>query len=826
MSISYFHNFSKKLAVLFLVIILVQLNSQTTSASSSLDPVPNAEAEEWVLNQILSGQFADLSLNFEVDERTLSSKFLEKLLTDPELASKIPRQGIRISNATFIDPIDINNANVQHEIWLLDCRFEENIDFGDSNFDKDFILNGSVFNGFVNFYQLSVSGDIYLNSSVFNENVSFYLAQIGSEFWANETEFNSSNEIINFQRMNVGNTATFNNAKFNSEANFSHVRMDHNVSFISAVFEKGANFSNAQIGNDFLADGAQFNNTDETISFQGMYVANRATFNKAEFHGDTIFSLAQIGQSLILNGAHFFGEADFNTLDTGVYAVFYNTIFDGAVDFISASIGRSLMLSSAQFTNPDLVLQFDYIKIGESLYLWDTVFEGGLDLFSASIKQDLFAQGVQFNDVENRVDFSGVSVGNDIRLEDAVVASPIYFHETIIGGNFVADNSKFTNKDIGAQFDNVIVGNSIYFQYAIFDGNVDFGGAHIGKEFIATNTQFNGSDQSLELRESEVGSSAWLDYTVFNGNISLSDSEFLDLFISGSDTISSTQTIDLSRSRIKRNLQINDLSINNFVAPSLVGLGETTFFNLKILDEANLENTEFRTLSISDVSWPVNQENFRIGGMTYGRIVIDESPPTNAWKNLLDFVDQAAYDGQIYNNLEEYIKREGNLDAADQIYIHQKRRERKELLNWSSLEWWWNGFLDVFVLYGRKPILAFVWSSLFLILGGFIFRDEVMIYQVDKDRMPNNLLISTTHLRIKAYRRSNRRKVERTRGKPPYNPFWYSLDLFLPVIDLKMANKWMPKPEQRFANHYMKIHTLIGWILISIGLLAITGIVR
>ncbi len=59
-----------------------------------------------------------------------------------------------------------------------------------------------------------------------------------------------------------------------------------------------------------------------------------------------------------------------------------------------------------------------------------------------------------------------------------------------------------------------------------------------------------------------------------------------------------------------------------------------------------------------------------------------------------------------------------------------------------------------------------------------------------------------------------------------YNALWYSLDLFLPLIDLQAASAWQPKQDRRFARNYMRVHRIFGWILIPVGLAAFTGIIK
>jgi len=62
-----------------------------------------------------------------------------------------------------------------------------------------------------------------------------------------------------------------------------------------------------------------------------------------------------------------------------------------------------------------------------------------------------------------------------------------------------------------------------------------------------------------------------------------------------------------------------------------------------------------------------------------------------------------------------------------------------------------------------------------------------------------------------------------------YNPFWYSLDLFAPVIDLGVAKSWEPGPghaRPRFARQYAHIQKILGWILVPIGVVALTGYLK
>jgi hypothetical protein len=59
-----------------------------------------------------------------------------------------------------------------------------------------------------------------------------------------------------------------------------------------------------------------------------------------------------------------------------------------------------------------------------------------------------------------------------------------------------------------------------------------------------------------------------------------------------------------------------------------------------------------------------------------------------------------------------------------------------------------------------------------------------------------------------------------------YNRFWYSLDLFLPFVDLQADDVWKPKTNERFLRHYVRRHVMLGWILIPIVRAARTGLIK
>ena len=163
------------------------------------------------------------------------------------------------------------------------------------------------------------------------------------------------------------------------------------------------------------------------------------------------------------------------------------------------------------------------------------------------------------------------------------------------------------------------------------------------------------------------------------------------------------------------------------------------------------------------------------------------------------------YNAEFYTDLETSRRTHGYPDEADRIFIAKKRAERRE--NCKSFfhqcqrgAWALSMFEDMLAGYGKSLQNLLYWSLGFLIIGTFVFLSE------------------------KGMRTQDAKNTEQYKGR--YNAFWYSLDLFLPIIKLGEADVWTPKDDRRWANLYRKVHIIIGSLFVPIGLAAWTGIIK
>jgi len=168
---------------------------------------------------------------------------------------------------------------------------------------------------------------------------------------------------------------------------------------------------------------------------------------------------------------------------------------------------------------------------------------------------------------------------------------------------------------------------------------------------------------------------------------------------------------------------------------------------------------------------------------------------------LLKLANKAAWTADVYINLEDFLSRQGYAAEKDKVFIAGKRRERSQFRRWSGA-WIGSFVLDWLVGYGRRPWQAGIPCVFFVALGCLLFPRSKMERQKPDE--------------VKA-------------GEDPlhgYSRLWYSLGLFLPFVDLKSDKVWKPNENERFLRHYMRVHILLGWILIPILLAAISGLIK
>ena len=255
--------------------------------------------------------------------------------------------------------------------------------------------------------------------------------------------------------------------------------------------------------------------------------------------------------------------------------------------------------------------------------------------------------------------------------------------------------------------------------------------------------------------------------------------------------------VNLDAAQIDFSLILGDLSLGILQATRLRVNGPTIFKNLNLTVRADLRDSSFASLKFIGVTWPQPRDTVWIEGLTYQSISAGEGP--DDWRTLLAWLNHSRFDSRSYNQLEDFFKRGGYGDRADEIFIQANRRE--------TMEKWWRPtnlatliFWDFLTGYGRRPSRTF-WISLAIVcIGCFIFDPKMF----ESSYLENwKWLSQGTRFREIAVR------------------FFLSLDEFLPGVDLGLAKLWQISRISFGKLLYYHFHKICGWILIPVGLAAI-----
>jgi len=251
--------------------------------------------------------------------------------------------------------------------------------------------------------------------------------------------------------------------------------------------------------------------------------------------------------------------------------------------------------------------------------------------------------------------------------------------------------------------------------------------------------------------------------------------------------------------------------------------GFAFFYRAIFAGRVSFRNASFENLYLDSAKWPAYtpggppmSNSVRLEGMSYRRIrsitneefrfsreQLDES-----WRNLKQMLkEHTPYTFDVYDSLERYFRQEGEADIADEVFIEGKEQERKQVLERYSRSWCLSLFLDWTVGFGRRPMKAAYWSAGFITVG-FLFFCKFMKRKGNSTQTPHQ----TGHWRQRF-----------TYG---VDCGWYSLGLFLPVVDLKIHDLLEPKPEHRWILWYVYMHTIMGYVLVPIWVAALAGLIK
>lgn len=180
----------------------------------------------------------------------------------------------------------------------------------------------------------------------------------------------------------------------------------------------------------------------------------------------------------------------------------------------------------------------------------------------------------------------------------------------------------------------------------------------------------------------------------------------------------------------------------------------------------------------------------------------------------------------------EHEARKVAIAKQDAYAAHLKRVQEDGARN-TLLRRAWMGFLKITAGYGYEPWRALLWASWFiLVMGWSVFGGTA--YSGHMKPAKERIYISACFTDLKAENcgswktRSLIGESRYTMALPPdypaFSAFWYSLDVFVPIVDLHQESYWLPNEGQY--RIYMWLHIVAGWVLTTIAVTGFAGVLK
>jgi hypothetical protein len=296
--------------------------------------------------------------------------------------------------------------------------------------------------------------------------------------------------------------------------------------------------------------------------------------------------------------------------------------------------------------------------------------------------------------------------------------------------------------------------------------------------------------------------------------------------------------VQISRAQIRGQLVCDKARIKGrFIAQGTSVAGGFFWTNIIEPERTKLDliNTCIDALVDDAQSWPARGK-LKIDGLTYDRF--SSAPTPKSARARLDWLSrQEVFAPQPYRQLARILRNNGDDLGARRVLceMEQLRREHEYVSrNW-FLRFWnsvWSGTLRGTIGFGFHPARALWWLAALTILGTLIFSAGYAAGSLGPSEAD-------------AY------KQFRASGIVPpnyehFNPLIYSLENSFPLIRFGQTDHWQPalEPSWQHANSswisgYLAwmvsprslrwirwIQILLGWFFTTMGLAAVTGIVR
>jgi len=383
----------------------------------------------------------------------------------------------------------------------------------------------------------------------------------------------------------------------------------------------------------------------------------------------------------------------------------------------------------------------------------------------------------------------------------------------------------------GLRADGLNVAGILILADSTVEGETRLLGADITGQLACTGTTFtNEGGKAFSADRLKVGGNVFLDSVTVTGGTILSGAEIMGQLV----CIGSTFTNKVGDAFMAQGLKVTGAFVWRDLKSSPVGLVDFSSAQVGVLED-------------DSSAWPVGGQ-LLLDGFVYERFGFS----TTAEERLLwlgrmpdrDGNDVPVFLSQPYEQLIKVFRDAGREHEARKIAIAKQdtytdHLRHMEAYTGHSTFWRFAGrwLLKNVAGYGYESKQATVWGIFFILIGWGIFgiaynngymapsKERIVIHDCYVGVQKNCTGWKPYDLRF-----NKDKKLIIPADYPEFNSFVFTLDAFVPIVDLHQENYWSPTSNaghgDGFVRLWLWLHIILGWALTTIAINGLAAIIK
>ena len=359
------------------------------------------------------------------ESRILRSSFLDTILLNDKYRGALTRLGVRITGARFTETVDLQNAELEHDLWLDRSLLEKGANLESAKTTRRISFDGSRILGMFDAAGSRISEDLSMYQTEFFNDVNFLRAHIGNVLDLRIATVRGTlqmNEISADGGLLMRDKAQFqeidliaahieqldlSGSTVGGKLNMNQIHVDHTLFMKDKANFKEINLASAHIGGLLDLTGSTVTGM---LDMNGISVDQVLLMREKAQFKDVDLSGAHVEQ-LDLSSSTVTGALEMNQIHVDQALFMRNQANFIGINLVVARIGGQLDLSGSTVTGK---LNGQYIDVGQTVFLGSgATFKDEIDLRSAKLGQDLdLSEGTFYKNV----DLAGAQIGGVLEL--------------------------------------------------------------------------------------------------------------------------------------------------------------------------------------------------------------------------------------------------------------------------------------------------------------------------------------------------------------------------------------------------------------------------